>query len=57
MTVKLLTLTAVVVVADVLAALLWIHGVLTIFEFLAVVLGLAFSIAPRWQKRRNRADL
>jgi hypothetical protein len=57
MTVQLLALTAVVVVSDVLAVLLWIHGVLTIFEFLAIVLGLAFSIAPRWQNWRNRADL
>jgi hypothetical protein len=55
-TVQLLALTAVVVTADVFAILLWIDDVLTIFEFLAIVLGLAFGIAPRWQKWRNHAD-
>ncbi len=55
-TMQLFALTAVVVIADLLAAVLWLRDVLTIFEFLAIVLALAFSIAPRWQRWRRRAD-
>ena len=56
MTTQLFALTAVVVIADLLAIVLWLRGVLTIFESLAIVLALAFSIAPRWQRWRRRSN-